>query len=542
MSIPSQPHPKWDGPFSSVVRTAGLLLAITAALGLIIFALSIVPDSPTLPEAVAQLDSDGDGFDDLDEIAAGSDPLNSNSTPEVCDGGDNDLDGLTDEGFADTDGDGIANCVDSDNDNDGYSDTAEIAAGSDPLNPNSTPEVCDGGDNDLDGLTDEGFPDSDGDGTANCVDSDDDNDGFSDAAEIAAGSNPLNSNSTPEVCDGGDNDLDGQTDEGFPDSDGDSTADCVDFDDDNDGVGDSADNCPFHPNSGQGNNDGDSLGDECDPDDDNDGYNDVGIPTDNCRLVFNPLQEDSDGDGIGDVCDSTPTRPTPTPTPGPGPSPTPSPPTGGGTIGSPTSPGGTPPGTIVGLAPSLNTSRRVAGTTRQPTSTNTTASTPVVGLAPPVNSSSPAGIQSLSFRVFVMVELTARGLTRDFPFESIRCAKNEPCTGQLAIPANECGDRQDCQALTFISCSGDSCSGELSLNPCGNLEPCTSSLDFPCAGIICSEIVALSLKGTGVLAAGPGGGEGAPWLVLALAGGTALVLTAFVVGRASQKRPRHYPR
>ncbi|MCC6545172.1 MAG: choice-of-anchor D domain-containing protein, partial [Nitrospirae bacterium] len=56
------------------------------------------------------LDSDGDGYSDIDEIAAGSDPLNKDSTPEVCDGADNDLDGQIDEGllstyYRDADGD-----------------------------------------------------------------------------------------------------------------------------------------------------------------------------------------------------------------------------------------------------------------------------------------------------------------------------------------------------------------------------------------------------------------------------------------------------
>ncbi len=47
---------------------------------------------------------------------------------ELCDGADNDGDGVVDEGFADTDGDGIADCVDQeecdcqDNDGDGYID------------------------------------------------------------------------------------------------------------------------------------------------------------------------------------------------------------------------------------------------------------------------------------------------------------------------------------------------------------------------------------------------------------------------------------
>jgi len=83
----------------------------------------------------------------------------------------------------DSDGDGLANACDPDDDNDGFSDKQELAAGSNPLNPNSIPEVCDGADNDLDGLTDEGFPNTDGDTLANCVDDDDDNDGMPDSYE-----------------------------------------------------------------------------------------------------------------------------------------------------------------------------------------------------------------------------------------------------------------------------------------------------------------------------------------------------------------------
>jgi len=41
----------------------------------------------------------------------------------------------------DTDGDGIGNNADTDDDNDGYGDTVEIAAGTDPLNPSSYPVI-----------------------------------------------------------------------------------------------------------------------------------------------------------------------------------------------------------------------------------------------------------------------------------------------------------------------------------------------------------------------------------------------------------------
>ena len=102
---------------------------------------------------------------------------------------------------------------------------------------------------------------TDGDAEGDACDADDDNDRVSDAAELAAGSDPLNAASTPEVCDGVDNDLDGQVDE---------TCDA-----DGDGVIDAADNCPAVANSNQTNTDRDAQGDACDTDDDNDGFSDV---------------------------------------------------------------------------------------------------------------------------------------------------------------------------------------------------------------------------------------------------------------------------
>jgi len=71
-------------------------------------------------------------------------------------------------------------------------------------------------------------------------------------------------------------------------------------DGDNDGVPDTADNCPAVANPNQTDNDHDGQGDACDADDDNDLVTDG---TDNCPLVANANQHDFDGDGLGDPCD-----------------------------------------------------------------------------------------------------------------------------------------------------------------------------------------------------------------------------------------------
>ena len=103
-----------------------------------------------------------------------------------------------------------------------------------------------------------------------------------------------------EICDGKDNNCDGETDEGSLNSDEDGLANCVDDDDDDDGVLDDEDNCPLHANEEQLDVDLDLIGDECDPDDDNDNVLDE---EDNCVAKANPDQADFDVDGLGDECD-----------------------------------------------------------------------------------------------------------------------------------------------------------------------------------------------------------------------------------------------
>ena len=197
--------------------------------------------------------------------------------PETCNGLDDDCDGDTDEDFLDTNGNGLADCQEEDDDGDG---------------------VLDWQDN-CDKIYNPGQKDYDSDQMGDICDPDDDNDMSKDVDDCE----PFNQWVYPgavEQCDGMDNNCDEEIDENYPDFDLDGLADCVDVDDDNDGMDDEFDNCPFLFNPGQLNTDGfPDGGDECDPDDDNDGILDE---NDNCSTDYNPLQTDTNLDGIGDVC------------------------------------------------------------------------------------------------------------------------------------------------------------------------------------------------------------------------------------------------
>ncbi len=165
-------------------------------------------------------------------------------------------------------------------------------------------EVCDGEDNDCDGDTDEGEAWAEKDtpctvGVGECEAT-----GVLICDEADPAGSLICSASEgavqAEECDGVDNNCNGEIDERYPNADEDDLADCIDDDDDDDGVLDAADNCPLVPNFDQTDTDENGEGDACDDDEDGDGILDG---DDNCTRVANPDQEDLDGDGIGDSCD-----------------------------------------------------------------------------------------------------------------------------------------------------------------------------------------------------------------------------------------------
>ena len=188
-----------------------------------------VDEAGALNTTLWYIDADGDGYGrlsaplstcsqptgyadnaaDCDDEDAANDPGNV----ELCDGQDNDCNGLADfdaSAEVDLDGDGSPGCADCDD--------------GDPANAPGAAELCDGEDNDCTGFADMdagGEADDDGDGSLSCEDCDD--------------SDPENVPGGIEQCDGADNDCSGGPDMdagGEADSDGDGSLSCEDCDDD----------------------------------------------------------------------------------------------------------------------------------------------------------------------------------------------------------------------------------------------------------------------------------------------------------------------
>ena len=181
-------------------------------------------------EPIPLSDADGDGYD-ADEDCDDQDSEAYPSAEEICDGIDNNCDGIIDEGVQET------FYLDSDNDGFGDSEQAQeaceapegyVANGSDCNDNNeeiypSAPEACDGLDNNCDSNIDEGllsvyYLDEDGDGwgvTEQSIEACDPGEGYAtqggDCNDTESESHPGNT----EVCDQIDNDCDGAVDDGL---------------------------------------------------------------------------------------------------------------------------------------------------------------------------------------------------------------------------------------------------------------------------------------------------------------------------------------
>ncbi|MCB9745214.1 MAG: hypothetical protein H6740_21715 [Alphaproteobacteria bacterium] len=270
-----------------------------------------VVDSDT---GLGRTDVDGDGFDasvDCDD----EDPFIHPDAEEVCDGVDNNCDGVIDEGgstwFADGDGDGYGiytDTLEACETPEGYVGNADDCDDADPLTFPGAGERCDEVDNDCDNVVDEAvlnlwYLDLDGDsyGTPDITDeSCDPPDNFVANADDCDDTDAESYPGAPEVCDEADNDCDATVDEGvqltfYQDADGDGfgttdisaqaceapegytddTSDCDDGD------------ANVHPDAAELCN---GVDDDCDGETDEDDASDA--PT---------WYADSDGDGFGDA-------------------------------------------------------------------------------------------------------------------------------------------------------------------------------------------------------------------------------------------------
>ena len=252
----------------------------------------------------SQLDADSDGVTNDEDLCP------STPTGETADG-----DGCSPSQLVDTDGDTVYDHLDDcpdtpveetadvngcapsqlDPDGDGLTNDQEATANTDPDDADSDDDGLEDGEEVLTLGTDPNDADSDDDGLSDGAevsagtdpnDADSDDDDQTDAEETSCGSNPLDDASTS------------------PDNDGTGAPDCIDTDDDDDGVLDGADAFPLDPSESV-DTDADGTGNNADTDDDADGQSD----SDETSCGSDPLDDastspDNDGTGAPDCADT----------------------------------------------------------------------------------------------------------------------------------------------------------------------------------------------------------------------------------------------
>ena len=320
-------------------------------------------DSPKIED----LDIDGDGIDNITEVADGTDPRQP----------DTDFDGIDDKRDAfpldplewfDNDSDGYGNNIDIDDDNDGFHDQDELLNKTDYFDSSDFPNGNnvdrdndfltniyelkintdpDDPDTDADNVNDglDAFPlnpykqlDTDYDGLSDDIDNDDDNDGILDLVEQHINANNLTYRGnvvklSTIIKDNNfeDSDFDklpnfyeefltNKITNGYPDQydkvrsgfkvfkptdiDDDGLVNHLDEDSDNDGILDGQDMALFHHNPDWKDSDFDFIADEIDPDRDGDNI----LNYDEKYYGTDPDNPDTDGDNVNDDIDYYPTE------------------------------------------------------------------------------------------------------------------------------------------------------------------------------------------------------------------------------------------